>query len=97
LKLAAWVAWNNAELTEDFPSTATSLGRSGDQLPYGSPFSGNLSVDQDFPLWGRASGLVGASVSYVDERKGVFPSIFMSFPVIRSSICARRSGTTPGL
>lgn len=72
LLLSGWVSWNEAELTEDFPDDSSFIGFSGDQLPYGAKFTGNLSVDQEFPLWGTATGAVGGSVSYVGERRGVF-------------------------
>jgi len=72
LNVSAWVAWNDAQLTEDVPLTASVVGKSGDVLPYGSRFSGNLSIDGHFPLAGPVAGFVGASLSYVGDRKGVF-------------------------
>jgi iron complex outermembrane recepter protein len=83
-KLSGWVAYNDAELTEDF-ETFGNVGFAGDRLPYSSEISANLSVDQEFPLWGTATGTVGARVGYVGERKGVFQftgverSIFPSY------------------
>jgi outer membrane receptor protein involved in Fe transport len=74
LTIAAWAAWNDAELTEDFPATRTAYGVAGDRLPYSSRFSGNLSVDQDFPLARGLVGFAGASVSYIGEREGIFRS-----------------------
>lgn len=74
MTLSAWVAWNDAELTEGLPSTGLASGRTGDRLPYSSPFSANLSLDQEFPLGERLSGFAGASVSYVGDRKGDFPA-----------------------
>jgi iron complex outermembrane recepter protein len=70
LAIAAWVAWNDATLTEDFPPGT--FGRSGDRLPNSSRFSGNVALDHEFPLPGNTTGFVGGSVSYVGNRKGVF-------------------------
>jgi len=72
LVISGWVAFNDAKLTEGFPATSTVLGVPGERLPYASRFSGNLSVQQDFPLWSTATGFVGATVSYVGDRKGEF-------------------------
>lgn len=76
LTVSAWAAWNEAELTESFPATSTLVGASGDQLPYGSPFSASLSLEQEFTLGSRWTGFIGGSASYVDEREGVFTSTF---------------------
>jgi iron complex outermembrane recepter protein len=70
MRLGAWVAWNDAELTKDFPVGA-SFGLSGDRLPYSARFSGNVSIDQEFPL-GPLMGFAGATVGYVGDRLGLF-------------------------
>jgi iron complex outermembrane receptor protein len=70
LTIATWVAWSDAVLTKAFPSGA-SYGVPGDRLPYNSRFSGNVSVDQKFPI-GGVTGIVGGDVSYVGDRLGVF-------------------------
>lgn len=75
LTLAAWVAWNDAVLTEDFPLATQPIGvfaRSGDRLPASSRFSGNFSVDEEFPLMKDVTGFIGGSVSYVGDRAGGF-------------------------
>jgi iron complex outermembrane receptor protein len=74
LKVAGWVTWNDAELTRAFPAGSTAVGMQGDRLPNSSRFSGNLSLQQDFPLGTRVSGFVGGAVSYVGSREGVFNS-----------------------
>jgi iron complex outermembrane receptor protein len=71
LTIAAWVAWNDAALTEPFPLGPV-YGVSGDRLPYSSRVSGNLSADQEFALAKSITGFVGASVSFVGDREGVF-------------------------
>lgn len=72
LTVAGWIAWNDAELTEGFPVGSTSAGRSGDRLPFSSRVSGNLSLDQDFPLSSGMTAFIGGAVTYVGERKGAF-------------------------
>lgn len=76
LSVASWVAWNDAKLTEGFPSASTAVGDPGDRLPYGSRFSGNVSLDDEFPLVGGMNGVVGGTVSYVGSRVGPFPSAY---------------------
>jgi outer membrane receptor protein involved in Fe transport len=71
---AAWVTWDDAVLTQSFPSGSTAVGASGDRLPNTSKFSGNLSLDDEFPLSATVSGFVGSSVSYIGSREGVFTS-----------------------
>jgi iron complex outermembrane recepter protein len=72
--LSAWVAYNEAELTESFRASGAA-GDPGDRLPYSSRFSGNVSLDQGFPLWGTATGFIGGSISYVGERLGRFRGV----------------------
>ncbi len=75
LSIVGWISWNEAELSEPFPATSTLRGRVGDRLPFAPRFSGNLAVDQDFPLSGGAIGFVGASVSYFGDRLGQFRGV----------------------
>ena len=75
LTLAAWIAWNEAILTSNFPDSYT-VGASGDRLPYSSRWSGNFSANEEFPLTTRMSGFVGAAVSYVGDRESAFNSVF---------------------
>lgn len=72
LRISGWVAYNNAELTSDFPAAAQAYGQSGDRLPFSSRFSGNLAIDDEFPISATLGGFVGGSVSYVGERKNDF-------------------------
>jgi iron complex outermembrane receptor protein len=83
LSITAWVAWNDARLTEPMPPGASVVGNSGDRLPYSAPFSGNLSLEQTFPLsaFGRGlTGFVGASVFHTSDRTGQFASIYLVPP-----------------
>lgn len=71
LTVSAWIAVNDAKLTA-VPPTSTLGGAPGDRLPYSSPFSGNLSLNQKFPLGTNTTGFIGGSLSYVGDRKGQF-------------------------
>jgi iron complex outermembrane receptor protein len=66
------VAWNDAVLTEDFPSTSVGGGESGDRLPYSTRSSWSLALDQEFPLGSSMRGSLGATLSYVGDRTGNF-------------------------
>jgi outer membrane receptor protein involved in Fe transport len=70
-RLAGWVTYDNAVLTQDMPRNSTAYGRTGDRLPYGSRFAANLSWDYQFPV-GRLAGSCGGTVSYVGQRVGAF-------------------------
>ncbi len=74
LTLAAWVTFSDADLKESFPTTSSAYGVSGDNLPYSSRFSGNLSLHQEFPVTGLLKGFWGGSVSYIGSRLGEFTS-----------------------
>jgi iron complex outermembrane recepter protein len=74
LSVAAWGAYNDAELTKAFPSTSTARGVPGDRLPYSARVSGSLAIDQEFPLWNSMTGFAGVTLSHVGDRKGVFRS-----------------------
>lgn len=78
LTVGAWATWDDAVLTRDFPPNSSVFGFSGDRLPYSSRFSANVSVRQDFPLSAQLTGFVGADVSYIGNRMGVFASVFGS-------------------
>jgi outer membrane receptor protein involved in Fe transport len=77
LLLAAWVAWNDAELTEALPPESVAAGvyaLKGDRLPFSSRFSAHGSIEHEFPLAGTLRGFAGADVSYVGERLNQFTS-----------------------
>jgi outer membrane receptor protein involved in Fe transport len=67
----AWVVWNQAVLTSTLPPNGP-VGVPGDRLPYSAPFSGNLSVEQEFPLSKLLTGDVGALLIYVGNREAEF-------------------------
>src|SRR6185437_8659110 len=75
LTLSAWIAVNDAELTQGFPPGAVlagPFGVAGNRLPYSARFSGDFSVNYEFPLATELSGAIGGSVSYVGGREDVF-------------------------
>jgi iron complex outermembrane recepter protein len=76
LTIAAWVALNDAKLTESFPMDSIAAGGaygvSGDRLPYSSRFTGNISLEQDFPVASGTTAYVGAALSYVGDHEGLF-------------------------
>lgn len=75
LTISAWAAYNKAELTE-IPPSSTLGATEGSRLPYSSPRSGEISVDQEFDIGAsNATAFVGGSLSYVDERKGGFRAV----------------------
>ncbi len=72
MTIAAWGAYNDAKLTADFPAaTVGGYALAGERLPLGSRWSGNISVDQEFPL-AALTGFFGVSYSYVGDRLGNF-------------------------
>jgi iron complex outermembrane recepter protein len=77
LTITGWIALNDAKLTEPFPSTipgTSTFGAPGDRLPNSARVSGNVSLEQKFPIWSGGTGFVGGAVSYVGDRKGSFTS-----------------------
>ena len=72
LTASAWVTWNEAILTQAFPVATDLVAAPGDWLPYSSRYSGNISLQQAFPLGGDVSGYVAGTASYVGERRGAF-------------------------
>jgi outer membrane receptor protein involved in Fe transport len=75
MRISGWLVYNEAALSQDFPTPANTfsvVGLSGDRLPFISRVSGNLSLDQDFPLGNEVTGFVGGSVSYVGDRNDNF-------------------------
>jgi iron complex outermembrane receptor protein len=82
LTIAGWVSFDDAVITENFPTTSSAVGVVGDRLPYGSRISGNLSIEQDFRLTNVVTGFVGGTESYIGNREGNFASIY-STPAVR--------------
>lgn len=75
LTISSWIAFDDAELTQDFPPDAVAAGQygiAGNRLPSSSRLSGNVTLDQRFPLADKLVGFVQGSVSYVGGRDGVF-------------------------
>jgi len=82
LTIDAWVAYDNAELTQAFPATSEAFGDDGARLPFSSRLSGRVGIEDQFPIASSVTGFVGGAVSYVGDREGVFTSTAQrqSFP-----------------
>jgi iron complex outermembrane recepter protein len=72
LTLAAWGAYTDAKLTEDFSTLSTAFAQAGDRLPYSSRVSGRISASQEFPLTSNVKAHAGGSITYVGDRRGEF-------------------------
>lgn len=72
LTISADTSLNDARLTQNLPPASSAFGSSGERLPYSEPYSGSLSVDQEWPLSRDWVGFVGGRVSYVGAREGEF-------------------------
>jgi outer membrane receptor protein involved in Fe transport len=70
--IGATTAWNRAVLTESLLPDTTLIGNDGDRLPNSARWSGNLSLDQEFPALAGTRGFVGGAISYVGDRLSVF-------------------------
>jgi iron complex outermembrane recepter protein len=100
LSITGWVAWNDARLTEPMPAASSVFGSSGDRLPYSEPFSGNLSLEQRFPLTALvrgAMGFVGGDVSYVPNRVGQFASVYLVPPERQDLPCYTKVDLRTGI
>lgn len=78
LTIAAWVSWDEAVLTQTVPGAGQAgeiYGFTGDPLPNTPRFSGNLSLDYNFPLANNFKGFAGGVLSYVGDRKDAFSSV----------------------
>ena len=78
LTISAWVTWIDAVLTQTVPGAGTNgeiFGIEGDRLPNTPRFSGNLSLDYQFPIVNDLKGVVGGALSYVGDREDAFSSV----------------------
>jgi outer membrane receptor protein involved in Fe transport len=73
LSISGWINYNNAVLTETVPNSPDYLAE-GERIPNTPRWSGNLTINQDFPLGKGANGFVGGAFSYVGDRLGLFQS-----------------------
>jgi outer membrane receptor protein involved in Fe transport len=76
LTLSAWIAFNDAELTNDIPpgGLGTPVGLAGDRLPSSSRISSNFSIEQAFHIATDLTATAGGMLSYVGNRVGPFTS-----------------------
>jgi outer membrane receptor protein involved in Fe transport len=78
LTLGAWVSWDDAVLTQTVPGAGQNgeiFGFSGDRLPNTPRFSGNVSLNYDYPLMSDVTGFVGGALDYVGDRQDAFSSV----------------------
>ena len=80
LRIITALSVNDAELTQSLPPESTAYGLSGARLPYSTPFSGSVTVDQDFAHVAGATLSAGGSVMYIGRPQG--------------RVCARRGHAT---
>jgi len=74
LSMTAWAAYDDAVLTQSFPVGSVLQGAAGDRLPIASRYSGNLSIQDEFPLGTNLTGYVSGQAAYVGDREGMFVS-----------------------
>lgn len=72
LTVSGWVDYTDAVLTAGFPATSTTVGSSGDRLPFSSRLSGNVAAEEQFPVSNRTTMFLGSQISYVGNRLGYF-------------------------
>jgi len=72
LKLAGWIAWNRAVLTEAFPDNTSAFGSAGARLPNSPRLSGSVSLEDELHLGDALTAFLGGSLSYVGDRVGPF-------------------------
>lgn len=72
LSISGWYAYDNAVLTEAFPSNSPLYGTSGARLPLSSQNSFNLSVNERFSIDDEFTGFAEVTERYVGDRLGIF-------------------------
>ena len=71
MTVSSWITYDDAALTEAFPPTSSTYGVPGNRLPYASRWSGHVSFQQEFPVTGQVSALLGGDASYVGNSWGI--------------------------
>jgi outer membrane receptor protein involved in Fe transport len=75
LTIAAWGTLASAEINSlpaNLAPFSPLVGSVGQQLPWAARVSGNLSINDEFPLRGNFIGFVGGAVTYIGDRKDQF-------------------------
>jgi iron complex outermembrane recepter protein len=72
MTMGAEATYDDAVLTQGFAKDITLYGAEGARLPYTSRFTGNVSIEQGFPINSNVTGTAGADVAYVGDRLGNF-------------------------
>lgn len=71
LAIAGNIAYTDAKLRNDGIGFVASRG---DPLPWSAKWSWNLSTDYDFPVSANDQAFLGATIAYVGDRHGEFPT-----------------------
>jgi len=75
LTVSGWLTWDESKAS--IPPTSSLYSSNGQSLPFFPKWSGNLSIDQQFPV-GSFEGSAGVAIAYTGARGGggglVFPS-----------------------
>jgi len=74
MTISGWGSYDNAVLTQNLPSGSTAFGLIGDRLPDSAKWSGNIDINQEFPVQGEVLGFAGGRVTFIGDRLGVFGS-----------------------
>lgn len=72
LTLSGWAAYDDAVLTSALPAASTAKAYAGERLPYSSPWSGNVSANQTFPITGAVDGYIGGAIDFIGDRLSDF-------------------------
>lgn len=80
LTLKAWWSHVDAKLRQEF-ADANFFAAKGDRLPFSSKNSGRFSFDYEAPVSDDATASIGASATYVGNRRGEFVPAQMLAPL----------------
>lgn len=72
LRLSAWMAFDDAEITKMSPNVTSFYAVPGDRLPYAARLSGSFSAEQIFPISNDLRTFVGGTVTYLGDRESLF-------------------------
>jgi iron complex outermembrane recepter protein len=80
--LSSWIAYDNAELTQNYPGSSPIPAYAGDRLPFSSRLSGHVGLDHKFVFSNGMALKAGIDCDYVGERLGSFEVSSVSRPVM---------------
>jgi outer membrane receptor protein involved in Fe transport len=80
--LSSWIAYDNAELTQNYPGSSPIPAYAGDRLPFSSRISGHVGLDHKFVFPNGMNLKAGIDCDYVGERFGSFEVSTVNRPVL---------------